>query len=81
MFSTNDYIACVFQDIIENEDIKLDDMFIASLVHDLIKVSIFLDMYFRKRYFDCEKIYIYIFPFFYLGYAVHSRFICTSLSW
>lgn len=28
-----------FQDIIENEDIKLDDMFIASLVHDLIKVS------------------------------------------
>lgn len=60
MFSTNDYIACVFQDIIENEDIKLDDMFIASLVHDLIKVSIFLDMYFRKRYFDCEKKYIYI---------------------
>jgi hypothetical protein len=27
------------QDIIENEDIKLDDMFIASLIHDLIKVS------------------------------------------
>lgn len=26
-------------DIIENEDIKLDDLFIASLVHDLIKVS------------------------------------------
>ncbi|OAD60806.1 Guanylate cyclase 32E [Eufriesea mexicana] len=26
-------------DIIENEDIKLDDMFIASLVHDLIKAS------------------------------------------
>lgn len=25
-------------DIIENEDIKLDDLFIASLVHDLIKV-------------------------------------------
>lgn len=64
MFSTNDYIACVFQDIIENEDIKLDDMFIASLVHDLIKVSIFLDMYFRKRYFDYEKkIYIYFLSF------------------
>lgn len=29
----------LFQDIIENEDIKLDDMFIASLVHDLIKVG------------------------------------------
>lgn len=27
------------QDIIENEDIKLDDMFIASLIHDLIKVN------------------------------------------
>lgn len=26
-------------DIIENEDIKLDDLFIASLVHDLIKVK------------------------------------------
>lgn len=26
-------------DIIENEDIKLDELFIASLVHDLIKVS------------------------------------------
>lgn len=26
-------------DIIENEDIKLDDLFIASLIHDLIKVS------------------------------------------
>lgn len=25
-------------DIIENEDIKLDDLFIASLIHDLIKV-------------------------------------------
>lgn len=27
------------QDIIENEDIKLDIMFISSLIHDLIKVS------------------------------------------
>lgn len=26
-------------DIIENEDIKLDDLFIASLIHDLIKVN------------------------------------------
>lgn len=26
-------------DIIENEDIKLDDLFIASLIHDLIKVT------------------------------------------
>lgn len=29
-----------FQDIVENEDIRLDRMFIASLVHDLIKVSV-----------------------------------------
>jgi guanylate cyclase, other len=26
-------------DIIENEDIKLDELFIASLVHDLIRVT------------------------------------------
>lgn len=26
-------------DIIENEDIKLDNLFIASLINDLIKVS------------------------------------------
>lgn len=26
-------------DIIENEDIKLDNLFIASLIYDLIKVS------------------------------------------
>ena len=31
-------------DIIENEDIKLDDLFIASLIHDLIKV--------KKNYFQ-----------------------------
>ncbi|XP_076675216.1 receptor-type guanylate cyclase Gyc76C isoform X3 [Andrena cerasifolii] len=29
-------------DIIENEDIKLDDMFIASLVHDLIKGMLYI---------------------------------------
>ena len=28
-------------DIIENEDIKLDDLFIASLIHDLFKVSLY----------------------------------------
>lgn len=46
--------ARLFQDIIENEDIKLDDMFIASLVHDLIKVSISL----RTLERDVEYIYI-----------------------
>lgn len=53
-------LRALFQDIIENEDIKLDDMFIASLVHDLIKVSIFLHTYFRKRYRRnrCKNIYI-----------------------
>ncbi|KFB47431.1 AGAP012163-PA-like protein [Anopheles sinensis] len=29
-------------DIVENEDIKLDDLFIASLVHDLIKAMIYI---------------------------------------
>ena len=29
------------QDIFENMDIKLDNMFISSLVHDLIKVTFF----------------------------------------
>lgn len=33
-------IMNVCRDIIENEDIKLNNMFIASLVHDLIKVSV-----------------------------------------
>lgn len=28
-----------FQDILENEDVKLDNMFIASLVADIIRVS------------------------------------------
>lgn len=28
----------IFQDILENEDIKLDNMFIASLVGDIIRV-------------------------------------------
>lgn len=29
-------------DIVENEDIKLDDLFIASLVHDLVKAMIYI---------------------------------------
>lgn len=38
------YLVCPFclQDIVENEDIKLDKMFIASLVNDLIKVRLTL---------------------------------------
>ncbi len=32
------FFPCIFQDILENEDLHLDDMFIASLVFDLIKV-------------------------------------------
>lgn len=28
-----------FQDILENEDIKLDNMFMASLVGDIVRVS------------------------------------------
>lgn len=29
-----------FQDILENEDVKLDSMFVSSLVVDLIKVNL-----------------------------------------
>lgn len=29
----------MFQDILENEDVKLDNMFIASLVADIIRVN------------------------------------------
>lgn len=35
-------ISTGVQDIIENEDIKLDKMFIASLVHDLIKGMLYI---------------------------------------
>ena len=32
-------IFCVCQDILENDDVKLEWMFIASLVMDLVKVE------------------------------------------
>lgn len=38
-------------DIIENEDIKLDNLFIASLINDLIKVN-YVDDYNFKTYFN-----------------------------
>lgn len=31
---------CLLQDILENEDVKLDHMFIASLVADIVKVCL-----------------------------------------
>lgn len=30
----------LLQDIIENEDLKLDNMFVASLVGDIVRVSL-----------------------------------------
>lgn len=33
-----------FQDILENEDVKLDNMFIASLVGDILRVSMFTNI-------------------------------------
>lgn len=30
-----------FQDILENEDIKLDNMFMASLIGDIVRVSFY----------------------------------------
>lgn len=50
LFST----VIIFQDIVENEDIKLDNMFIASLVHDLIKVGciiVIVDTYLIRNNF------------------------------
>ena len=42
-----------FQDILKNDDITLDNMFISSLVSDLIKVSItFLRSYQSKYHFS-----------------------------
>lgn len=37
------------QDILENEEIKLDDMFIASMASDVVKVSP------SRRYYDGEN--------------------------
>lgn len=39
-----------FQDILENEDVKLDNMFIASLVGDIIRVSVC-----GVGLYDCES--------------------------
>lgn len=36
---TNYSILAFLQDILENEDVKLDNMFIASMVADIIRVS------------------------------------------
>ena len=37
------------QDILENDDLHLDDMFIASLVFDLIRVSVIILLSSKKR--------------------------------
>lgn len=68
-------LRALFQDIIENEDIKLDDMFIASLVHDLIKVSIYFYIRILER--DVEGIVVkkYIYFLFLL-----FRVCCTFTS-
>lgn len=51
-------------DIIENEDIKLDDLFIASLIHDLIKVIIQISVLQIKLYNS--------YNFLFLGYDLYS---------
>lgn len=54
-------------DIIENEDIKLDDLFIASLINDLIKV--------RSLSYLLSNCNIYLINSFALaGHDVHSQF-------
>ena len=50
----------LFQDILENEDLHLDDMFIASLVFDLIKVesiTIFLASSFLNVHLNNSYLY------------------------
>ena len=37
-YITDEWSFFLFQDILENEDVKLDHMFIASLVSDIVKV-------------------------------------------
>ena len=66
-------INCVFflfKDILENDDVKLDNMFIASLVGDLVRVG-------------SNKKIGFLFPWFneYMESFVSARawFICTTL--
>lgn len=56
-------------DIIENEDIKLDNLFIASLINDLIKVI-----------FIATTLFLLILLLLRLGHAIHSLF-RISFSW
>lgn len=54
-------------DIIENEDIKLDDLFIASLINDLIKVR-----FLSHLFCNCNIFLINSFSL--AGHDVHSQF-------
>lgn len=54
-------------DIIENEDIKLDGLFIASLIHDLIKVRGFILITYLQ---SLNKIWTHLIA----GNDLHSRF-------
>ena len=63
-------------DIIENEDIKLDDLFIASLIHDLIKVTKIIFNFFML---ECSSIFYYFcfiknIPLHFAGYDLYTRF-------
>lgn len=61
----------IFKDILKNEDLHLDDMFIASLVADLVKVWIVF-LYFHninQNFHTWWKIFL----FFLSGNDIHSR--------
>lgn len=59
------------QDIVENEDIKLDMMFIASLVHDLIKVRV-VYFYGQIKHVKDSKIVCYVVTHIYVHCRAYS---------
>lgn len=62
----------LFQDVLANDDIKLDNMFLTSFVRDIVKVTLFLRVLYPSHYL-CDDILLnqsnYI-----AGNAVSSQF-------
>ena len=63
------------QDILENDDLKLDDMFIASLIFDLIRVSTLHIFPFFTPRFSCWLILTFVILPMYLAITRYSRHI------
>lgn len=73
------------QDILENEDVKLDHMFIASLVSDIVKVCSVIHgpislraTYYKRELFGTA--YLYVSTFYYVyEYITHKRWCLKTL--